>query len=77
MRVIPRLAAVFHWLHWQSSAISRRAKLDQAADIKPDELEPAIEGYPERRKNYALTAVQALQKAIRDYRGQTVQPANR
>lgn len=51
--------------------LAKGKTLDEAANIQPDELEPAIEGYPERRKNYALTAVQALQKAISDYRGQT------
>ena len=51
--------------------LAKGKTLDEAAAIQPDELEPAIEGYPERRKNYALTAVQALQKAIRDYREKT------
>ncbi len=51
--------------------LAKGKTLDAAAEIKPDDLEPAIEGYPERRKNYTQTAVQALQKAIRDYREQT------
>lgn len=51
--------------------LAKGKTLDEAAQIKPDDLEPAIEGYPERRKNYTQTAVQALHKAIRDYREQT------
>jgi len=51
--------------------LAKGKTLDEALSIKPEELEPAIDGYPERRKNYAVTAVQALQKAIRDYRANT------
>lgn len=51
--------------------LARGKTLDEAMAIRPEELEPAIDGYPERRKNYAVTAVQALQKAIRDYREKT------
>lgn len=51
--------------------LAKGKSLDEALHIKPEELEPAIEGYPERRKNYAVTAVQAMQKAIKDYQDQT------
>lgn len=51
--------------------LAKGKTIDEAMQIKPEELEPAIEGYPERRKNYAVTAVQALQKALADYRNQT------
>jgi NifU-like protein involved in Fe-S cluster formation len=51
--------------------LAKGKTLDEALKIAPEELEPAIEGYPERRKNYAVTAVQALQKAIRDFREQS------
>lgn len=51
--------------------LAKGKRLSEAEQIQPHELEPAIEGYPERRKNYAVTAVQALQKAIRDYREHT------
>ncbi|MBN8222677.1 MAG: iron-sulfur cluster assembly scaffold protein [Spirochaetes bacterium] len=51
--------------------LAKNKSLADALKIQPDELEPAIEGYPERRKNYAVTAVQALQKAIKDYQNQT------
>lgn len=51
--------------------LAKGKTLEAALQISPEELEPAIEGYPERRKNYAVTAVQALQKAIRDYREQS------
>jgi len=51
--------------------LAKGKSLVAAAEIKPEELEPAIEGYPEKRKNYAVTAVQALQKAIKDYQNQS------
>lgn len=51
--------------------LAKGKTLAEAQAIKPEELEPAIEGYPEKRKNYAVTAVQALQKAIRDFAEQT------
>jgi NifU-like protein involved in Fe-S cluster formation len=47
--------------------LAKGKKLEEALSITPEELESPIEGYPERRKNYAVTAVQALQKAVNDY----------
>lgn len=51
--------------------LAKGKSLGQALEIKPEELEPAIEGYPEKRKNYAVTAVQAMQKAIKDYQNKS------
>lgn len=51
--------------------LAKGKTLAEARAISPEELEPAIEGYPEKRKNYAVTAVQALQKAVRDFEEQT------
>ncbi len=51
--------------------LAKGKTLAAARNIQPEELEPAIEGYPEKRKNYAVTAVQALQKALRDFEEQT------
>lgn len=51
--------------------LAKNKSLEDAMKIQPEELEPAIEGYPEKRKNYAVTAVQALQKAVKDYQNQT------
>jgi hypothetical protein len=46
----------------------------QAADVSPEQLEEMFE-FPERRKNYPQSAVEALQKAIADYRNGTgIQP---
>ncbi|MCX7633773.1 MAG: iron-sulfur cluster assembly scaffold protein [Turneriella sp.] len=51
--------------------LAKGKTLDEALAIEPQDLEPAIDGYPERRRNYAVTAVEALRKAIRDYRAGT------
>jgi uncharacterized protein YjbI with pentapeptide repeats len=51
--------------------LAKGKTLAEARAITPEELEPAIDGYPEKRKNYAVTAVQALQKAVRDFEEQT------
>lgn len=51
--------------------IAKGKTISAARNIQPEELEPAIEGYPEKRKNYAVTAVQALQKALSDFEQQT------
>lgn len=51
--------------------LAKGKTLQDALNIKPEELEPAIEGYPDKRKNYAVTAVEALRKAVKDYQNQT------
>ncbi len=51
--------------------LAKGKTLDEAAAITPDMMEPYIDGYPERRRNYAETAIAALKKAIHDYRNGT------
>ncbi|MCB1145223.1 MAG: iron-sulfur cluster assembly scaffold protein [Leptospiraceae bacterium] len=41
--------------------------LEEAKQIQIHELEDYIEGYPERRTNYAHTAITAIAKAVDDY----------
>ena len=49
----------------------RGKTLEEAKKIQPEELETAIDGYPDRRRVYTQTAIQALQKAITDYENGT------
>ncbi|MCS6984652.1 MAG: pentapeptide repeat-containing protein [Leptospiraceae bacterium] len=51
--------------------LAKGKRLNEALAITPELMESYIDGYPERRKNYAETAIKALQKAIRDYENGT------
>lgn len=55
----------------------RNKTVEEARNIKPEDLEPPIDGYPERRKNYAETAVEAANKALDDFINGTGVPAER
>lgn len=51
--------------------LAKGKTLAEAQKITPEMMESFIDGYPERRKNYAITAIQALNKAIADLRAGT------
>lgn len=45
--------------------------IDQIGNIPQNDVEIFIDGYPERRKNYIHTAMEAMQKAVQDYKNGT------
>ena len=48
---------------------SRTADLDDAYAISEAEIEAALDGYPEKKKDYPERSLAALRAAIDDYRG--------
>lgn len=51
--------------------------MDEAGEVTPEALEEMFE-FPERRKNYPQSAVEALRKAVADYRNGTgIKPEDR
>ena len=49
-------------------ALAKGKTIDEAAAIRPDDIERELEGYPEKKKDYPERALEALQVAIGDYR---------
>ncbi len=47
--------------------LARGKTLDQARAISTDDIENALDGYPEKKKDYPQRAIEALQTAIADY----------
>ena len=45
----------------------KNSSLKEAKEITPDKIEAYLDGFPERRKNYAVTAIQAVNKVIADF----------
>ena len=46
----------------------RGLTIDEAAALSTEEIEAALDGYPEKKKDYPQRAIEALQVAIADYR---------
>lgn len=59
------------------SAVCEAAKgrtVEEAAGITPEEIERAVDEFPPRRKNYPVSALEAFQKALADYRARRAAP---
>ncbi len=53
------------------SAVCEAAKgrtIDEAGSITPEQIELCVDEFPPRRKNYPVSALEAFQKALDDYR---------
>lgn len=54
--------------------LARGKTLDEAAQIAEGDLEAALGGYPEKKKDYPERSIAALRNAIENYRAQDLKP---
>jgi NifU-like protein involved in Fe-S cluster formation len=48
--------------------LAKGKTIEEAASIRPGDIEAQLDGYPEKKKDYPERALEALQVAIADYR---------
>ncbi|HVT45888.1 MAG TPA: iron-sulfur cluster assembly scaffold protein [Thermoanaerobaculia bacterium] len=51
-----------------ATELAKGRTIDEAGAITTDEIEAGLDGFPPRRKNYPISALEALQKALEDFR---------
>jgi NifU-like protein involved in Fe-S cluster formation len=48
--------------------LAKGKTIGEAAEISPDDIEAALDGYPEKKKDYPERALEALHVALEDYK---------